>query len=254
MKKKRSSAGEKRPGKSKWKNLFFAIDEAKKKKVFSVLKKTLLVGVILCVLGAVACFTVSGAVRLRTEDKIITEETAAYLGDVDCILILGCGVWDTEPSPMLNDRLKVGISLYEAGVSDRLLMSGDHGRENYDEVNVMKRVAVETGIDPDAVFCDHAGFSTYESMYRAREIFGAKKIVIVTQSYHLYRALYVAEKLGLEAYGVSADLRAYGGQTYRDLREVAARTKDFFYTLIQPEPTYLGDKIDLNGPGSATDG
>ena len=133
-------------------------------------------------------------------------------------------------------------------------MSGDHGRADYDEVNVMKKMAVDAGIDPDAVFCDHAGFSTYESVYRVRDIFGAKRIVIVSQSYHLYRAIYIAEKLGLDAYGVSADLRSYGGQSNRDIREVAARFKDFFYALLKPEPTFLGDKIPLDGAGSATDG
>ena len=83
-------------------------------------------------------------------------------------------------------------------------MSGDHGRVSYDEVNTMKDYAINDGIPSDDIFMDHAGFSTYDSMYRAKEIFGVKKIVIVSQKYHLTRALYIAKKLGIEAYGVSA--------------------------------------------------
>lgn len=101
---------------------------------------------------------------------------------------------------------------------------------------------------------DHAGFSTYESMYRARDVFGAKRIVIVSQRYHLYRALYVAERLGLDAYGVSADLRPYAGQEAREVREILARDKDFLTSIVQPLPTFLGDPILLSGSGSATEG
>ena len=207
------------------------------------------------VLLAVCIFSLSAAVVERAEERLITAEEAALLDDIDCIIVLGCGVReDGTPSPMLGDRLYIGMELYNAGVSDRLLMSGDHGREYYDEVNTMKNVAVESGIDPNAVFCDHAGFSTYDSIYRAKEIFLADRIVIVTQEYHLYRALYIAEKLGVEAWGVSCDLNVYAGQSARDLREIAARAKDFFYCLWGVEPTFLGETISLEGDGSQTDG
>ncbi|WP_304427371.1 vancomycin high temperature exclusion protein [uncultured Adlercreutzia sp.] len=118
----------------------------------------------------------------------------------------------------------------------------------------MKRVAEEAGVPAEDIFMDHAGFSTYESMYRARDVFGAKRIVIVSQEYHLHRALYVAKALGLEAYGVSADLRPYAGQQARDLREILARNKDFATAILQPEPTFLGDPISLSGSGSITEG
>ena len=131
-------------------------------------------------------------------------------------------------------------------------MSGDHGRAGYDEVNKMKEYAVENGVSSHDVFMDHAGFSTYESMYRARDVFQAKKLIIVTQQYHLYRALYVAEKLGLEAYGVAADQMVYNGQLYREVREILARNKDFINTLIWPKPKYLGDAIPVNGDGDIT--
>lgn len=185
--------------------------------------------------------------------KIVSKEEAVKLTDVDCILVLGCGVESNgAPSVMLADRLKVGISLYQEGVATKLLMSGDHGQSDYDEVNTMKEYAILKGVPSEDIFMDHAGFSTYDSIYRAKSIFDAKKVIIVTQKYHLYRALYIAEKLGLEAFGVSADLRDYSGQTYRDLREIFARNKDLFNGIFKPEPTYLGDVIPVNGNGDAT--
>ena len=99
---------------------------------------------------------------------------------------------------------------------------------------------------------DHAGFSTYESMYRAKEIFGVQNMIVVTQRYHMYRALYIAEKMGIESYGVAADQNLYGGQTMRDIRELLAQCKDFFKTMLMPEPTYLGEAIPISGSGDAT--
>jgi len=131
-------------------------------------------------------------------------------------------------------------------------MSGDHGKEDYDEVNVMKNFAMQNGISSEDIFMDHAGFSTYESIYRAKEVFDVKKIVIVTQEYHLYRALYIANKLGLEAYGVSSDQRKHTGAVYRELREVLARNKDFVKSIFKPKPTYLGEKIPISGDGNLT--
>lgn len=186
------------------------------------------------------------------KDKILSPEQAKGL-NADCILVLGAGVKsDGTPSNMLEDRLNQGIALYKSHASDRLLMSGDHGRKDYDEVNTMKKFAMNSSVPSQHIFMDHAGFSTYESMYRARDIFKANKIIIVTQEYHLYRALYIARGLGLDAYGVSADLRPYSGQTYRDARELLARTKDFLTVLAKPKPTYLGDAIPVNGNGDTT--
>lgn len=188
------------------------------------------------------------------KDQIITLDEAAKL-DADAILVLGARVWDNgSPSGVLEDRLDTGISAYQAGVSDRLLMSGDHGQDDYDEVNAMKDYALEQGIPSENIFMDHAGFSTYESVYRARDIFQVKTVLIVTQEYHLYRALYIARALGLDAYGVAADRSVYSGIVGFEAREILARVKDFFYTLIQPLPTYLGDVIPITGDGNATNG
>ena len=118
----------------------------------------------------------------------------------------------------------------------------------------MKKYAVDMGVPEDAVFCDHAGFSTYESMVRANKVFGIENAVVVTQSYHLYRALFDAESFGIDAYGVSADVRRYLGQTNRNIREIIARNKDFLFCVFKPDPKYLGEKIDITGSGSVTNG
>ncbi len=202
---------------------------------------------------AVAVFGINAHVKAAGAKRILTPEEASVLEDVDCVVVLGCLVRDDgTPSAMLRDRLQRGVALYEDGVAPKLLMSGDHGREEYNEVETMKAYAVEAGVPSADVFMDHAGFSTYESMYRARDVFGAKKIVVVTQEYHLYRALYIAEQLGLEAYGVNADYQTYSGQAKRDLREVLARVKDYFSSLFQPKPTYLGEAIPVSGNGDVT--
>ncbi len=191
-------------------------------------------------------------VKLSTKKQIIGNKDDSRLKDVDCIIVLGAGVWGDKPSPMLEDRLLEAISLYENNTSSKIIMSGDHGREEYDEVNTMKNFAIEKGVPSENIFMDHAGFSSYESIYRAKEIFEAKKVVIVTQEYHLYRSLYVANRLGVEAYGVASNPRIYGGEAYRELREILARNKDFVKCIFKPKPTYLGDTIPVNGNGDVT--
>lgn len=216
------------------------------------LKRGILALFCLGIAGLLAVSGLSSFMKGSTVENIINETEAAEL-DADCILVLGCGVReDGTPSLMLRDRLETGIALYEAGAAPKLLMSGDHGRKDYDEVNLMKAYAMEREIPSADIFMDHAGFSTYDSMYRARDIFFAKKIVIVSQEYHLYRALYLAKKLGLEAYGVPALDVNYHGQAYREFREMLARAKDFCTAGIQPKPQYLGEEIPISGNGDFT--
>lgn len=218
-----------------------------------VWKRVLLVLVCLGIAGGGLVLGINTYIKKTAETRIITQEAAAALANVDCILVLGCGVReDGSPSHMLEDRLKQGVVLYDLEASPKLLMSGDHGRVDYNEVGTMKQYALNAEIPSEDVFMDHAGFSTYETMYRAKEIFGAQNVVIVTQEYHLYRAIYIAEELGMEAHGVSADLRTYRGQLKRDVREVLARCKDFAMCLFKPEPTYLGEAIPVSGNGDLT--
>ena len=216
------------------------------------MKKIIKYVVIFLIIMILIVLAINFYVKLSTKKQIIENNDYSNLEDIDCIIILGAGIWGDKPSPMLEDRLLEGISLYKNNVSKKIIMSGDHGREEYDEVNIMKKFAMEKSVPSENIFMDHAGFSSYESIYRAKEIFGANKIVIVTQKYHLYRALYIANQLGIEAYGVGADPRQYVGATYRELREILARNKDFVKCIFKPEPTYLGDTIPVSGNGDIT--
>lgn len=217
------------------------------KKRIARLTKLLLV---LIALGFTTMMLLNFWVIFSTKDQIISLTEA---NDSDCILVLGAGVWaNNQPSPMLKDRLDRSIELIKNGVAPYLVMSGDHGQNDYDEVNVMKDYAIDAGVESDLIYMDHAGFSTYESLFRLKHIFKAKKVIIVTQKYHLYRALYIANALGLDAVGVAASEIRYGGQSVRDIREILARNKDFFSTLLLPDPTYLGDSIPLGSGGDLT--
>lgn len=176
-----------------------------------------------------------------------------FLKNADCIIVLGAGVKpDGTPSDMLKDRLDTAVEAYKRGLSQKILMSGDHGRDDYDEVNAMKKYAIAQGIPSSDIFMDHAGFSTYDSMSRAKEIFQINKAFVVSQRYHLYRALYLANSKGIKCYGIAADHSAYKGQKMRDIREVAARTKDFLKAIFSPAPKFLGETIPVSGDGDIT--
>ena len=207
-------------------------------------------GIIILIIIIAIVLIINFYVILSTKNQIVDKEIDKE--DIDCILVLGAGVRNGKPTHMLEDRLLTAIELYNNKVSSKIIMSGDHGREEYDEVNIMKNFAIEKGVPSNDIFMDHAGFSSYESIYRAKEIFEAKKIVIVTQKYHLYRSLYIANSLGIEAYGVSADLRKYIGQSYREVREIIARDKDFIKCIFKPQSKYLGDVIPVSGDGNIT--
>lgn len=217
-----------------------------------LLKKILIIGTIVIGILAVIGFIINIYVYLSVKQYIIEKDNYDKIGNVDCIIVLGGGIRKDQPSPILKDRLDKAIELYKLGLAPKLLMSGDHGKEKYDEVNVMKNYAIENGVPSEDIFMDHAGFSTYETMYRARDVFGVKKAIIVTQQYHIIRSIYIARKLGLEVYGVSAEKIKYGGRVYREVREVLARNKDVLKCLFKPKPTYLGEKIDITGNGDIT--
>lgn len=215
------------------------------------LRIVIIIIMILVFIGLLSVFGINYYVKYSVKDRIILS-TEIKENDFDCILILGAGVWGENPSPILEERLNMGIELYKAGVAPKIIMSGDHGRNNYDEVNSMKQYAINKGVPSEDIFMDHAGFSTYDSIYRARDIFKVKKMIIVSQEYHLYRALFITKKLNINAYGVSADKQVFSGQMFRELREIAARDKDFIKTIFKPKPTYLGDVIPVSGNGDIT--
>lgn len=219
-----------------------------------VLKRILIVSIIFFAVAIIAFASVNIYVISYASRYILTTEDASNLSNVDCITVLGAHVKeDGSPSYMLESRLAKAIELYNAGVSPKILMTGDHGQKEYDEVNnMMKYVLANSDIKKENVFLDHAGFSTYESAYRAKAIFNVNKSVFVTQKYHLYRTIYNARKNGIEAYGVVSDDYQWPGMLYYRFRESLAVFKDFFACLFNVRPTYLGETIPVSGTAEAT--
>lgn len=215
-----------------------------------IIKRIMLIIGILAVVGIIIVLGINLFVKNSVKDKIVDENSLDK--NYDAILVLGAGLRNGKPSPVLKDRLDMAYKLYEDGYSKKIIVSGDHGKKYYDEVNVMKNYLLDKGVDSNNIFMDHAGFSTYDSVYRAKEIFLANKIIIVTQQFHLYRSLYIAKQLKLDAVGVSATLRDYSGSVKFEIREILARDKDFVKSIFKPEPKYLGDTISVFGDGNAT--
>ncbi|PIE34846.1 hypothetical protein CSA56_06600 [candidate division KSB3 bacterium] len=170
-------------------------------------------------------------------------------------LILGAKAYaGGRLSHMLEDRVLTGLELYRQGKVQKLLLSGDHGRKDYDEVNAMRNYLLEKGVPAQDIFMDHAGFNTYSSMYRARDVFQVHDVIIVTQKFHVTRAVYIARSLGLDAVGMIADRRIYmtACQVKSDIREVLARVKAFVDVIRRAKPKYSGSVIPITGDGRHT--
>jgi len=166
-------------------------------------------------------------------------------------LVPGASVFASgEPSPILADRLDKACELYKKGKVKRMLLSGDHGTRAYDEVNNMKAYLNRKGVPDSVIFTDHAGFDTYSSMVRARNVFEVDSLIIVTQAFHLRRAVYIARKQGLVAYGYKSDMRKYSSINYLQIRESFANIKAFFEVLFHVKPRFEGEKIPIKGDSS----
>ena len=210
------------------------------------LLRVLAVLVALCVLAGVLALAGSAFVVTTTKDQLLTLDDTPP-ADVDLHLSPGlCGAPGRLPQPDAERPRHPRRPALPGRVGQKVLLTGDNSSSHYNEVAVMDRLSQEQGVPAEDTVLDYAGLCTYDSLYRARDIFGVKKLVIVTQEYHLYRALYLAKALGLEAWGVAADGQNYRGQTMRDLREILARDKDLLWSFFQPEPKYLGDPIPLD--------
>lgn len=221
------------------------------KALFKIIKNIFKLVVTLCV-AAVLFVALSNIIVIADGNSSIVAQSEAVQQKADCIVVLGCSVYGTTPSPMLKERLLKAVELYEAGVAPKILMSGDHVGTYYNEVGAMKKFAVECGVPSEDIFLDHYGLSTYETAYRADAIFELKNVIIVTQQYHLYRSVYAVKRFGINAVGVACDTTTHQNQLYRELREIAARTKDFIYCIFKPEPAYMGDVIPVTGNGDVT--
>lgn len=153
---------------------------------------------------------------------------------------------DGDMSAMLADRVKQASALWHAGKVEKILVSGDHGSWDYDEPTTMRKALVRDGVDPEDVFEDHAGFETWATMVRARSIFAVRDAVVVTQGFHMPRALFLAEAAGIEATGLTADLHEWGWQGDKSaLREVLSRVKSVVDVTLDT-PAMAGPRIPIS--------
>ena len=207
-----------------------------------LLKLVILFGVVIWTVILIVNWRVNGIGKPKIHRDIV-QIPAKYTA-----IVLGASVYaNGNLSPILKDRVDSALELYTAGKVERFLLSGDHGQDNYDEVNSMKDYLNSKGVPDENIFLDHAGFDTYDSMYRANYIFKVENAIVVTQNFHLPRALYIADKLGLDYIGFSADKHKYQYIESLERRETIANMKAFWEILIGKEPTYLGDEIPITG-------
>ena len=204
-----------------------------------IFKTLIFIGYIVALI-VLLILTINFNVIAQTNEKIYTVDDVDKIeGDYDCILILGAGIKkDGSPTPMLRDRLIAGFEAYNHLKNVPIFLSGDSENTDYQETRTMNNVLIEKGVNENDIICDGYGLSTYESIWRAKNVYGFNKILIVSQKYHLYRAIYIADKIGLEAHGLDAALTTYGKQPYYSLRECFARIKDVFYSEKALEPKY----------------
>jgi SanA protein len=207
---------------------------------------------LLLIAAALPLAVVAGANALVLLDA--RGDSAASLDAVphaQAALVLGAQVKpDGTPSAMLADRIAAAAELYEAGKVDKLLLSGDHGRWSYDEVGTMREALLARGIPAEDVFTDHAGFDTWDSAQRARRVFGVGSVIVVTQRFHMSRALYAAHRAGLDATGYAADRRDYGRVMARlRVREALARVKVVADRVTGADPRFLGPRVPIDGDG-----
>lgn len=207
--------------------------------------------IIACLLVGIIIFSINFYIIKSTEDYVFTD--IKKLPKVDAVIVLGAKVSKEKLSYVLEDRLVSGINIIYANKAQAILLSGDHGRKEYDEVNSMRKYILRRNfnIQKEQIFMDHAGFDTYDSMFRAKEIFDIKSAIIVTQDFHINRSVYIARNLGIEAYGFSVNEEMYKESIRLNwrFREFLTRVKAFKDVLINSKPTYLGKKIPISGNG-----
>ena len=202
-------------------------------------RKILLFVLLVFLFGSILTIVINLYMINGTKNQIIEINQLKELKNIDAILVLGCKVEGNSPSIMLANRLDKAYDVYNM-LNTKLLLSGDHGKKDYDEVDVMRDYLKNMNVMEDDIVLDHAGFSTYDSIYRAKNVFNMKKVIIVTQNYHMYRALYLANKLDLEAVGVIAlDVPQKGIMLKNEIREIFSRDKNFIKGILKPTSKYL---------------
>lgn len=192
--------------------------------------------------------------KVASYDNFIVENCIADIkGQRPAVLVLGAKVYSKEQvSPVFADRLDTAVDLYQAGLVKKILVSGDHGSAFYDEVNAGKDYLLDKNVAPEDIFLDHAGFDTFDSIYRAKNIFLLNSLLIATQDFHLSRALYISQHLDIDAWGCHADKRYYANIDYMKRREWLASIKAWLDINLGSKPKFLGLIIDIEGDGHQT--
>lgn len=202
---------------------------------------------ILALAGAALLVSIPVGMRYVTQKHLYASVQSAP--ETQVAIVLGASVYRGKPSPVLERRAAKAVELYRAGKVSKILVTGDNGALSHDEVTPVRKYLLDAGIPAGDIFLDHAGFDTYSSMYRARDVFLADSATIVTQDFHLPRSVYIARHLGMEAYGLVAS----GDGSEKDyVREVPASAKALLDLIIGRMPKYLGETIPLTGDGSVT--
>jgi SanA protein len=207
--------------------------------IYRVALWTVIAAFFLCV-GAMkfaqAVIDGNGGARIYTDLDAVPNAPVA--------IVFGAGYSEHALSPVLRDRVDTGVALYKMHKVRKLLMTGDNGHLGYNEPDAMKDAAIREGVPARDILCDYAGFHTYDSLYRARDIFGVRRAILVTQTYHLHRALYTGCNLGLDVVGMSADRQSYPDQAIYDRREILSCFAAWLdVNVTHPKPKYLGPQV-----------
>lgn len=211
------------------------------------MKRFLLIVIVACESVAIVILVANVIIRVATGPYMYA--TVASTPDAEVVIVPGAAVLSNGTlSSVLEDRANTAIALFDAGKAPKILVSGDNSTVSYNEVNPVRNYLLDHGIPGQDIFLDHAGFDTYDTMYRARAIFEVNSALIATQSFHLPRAVFLARELGINAYGVNADNGSYLWENYA--REVFADEKAVYELVFHVQPEYLGAQIPIRGDGN----
>ncbi|WP_222166516.1 SanA/YdcF family protein [Edaphocola aurantiacus] len=201
--------------------------------------------------GALSIFAAGLVYGIKKKVNPLCYSNIEKLPQTYTAIIFGAGIRNNKPSAYLQDRLDAGIELYKSGKVKRLLLSGDNGQDEYDELTVMKEYCTAHGIPAEDIFVDYAGFDTYSTVYRAKDLFKVDEAIMISQNYHLDRAVYLGEAMGIKSYGYAADREGgYALMQKNKMREYLALLKSFADVHIGRKPRFHGGDINIHGPSN----
>lgn len=214
------------------------------------IKKIIKPFIYISLLGIIVLLSINIWVKSQTDPVIFSKENDTPKTKV--AIIFGAGINNNKPSKYLKDRLDAGIELYKNNKVDKILLSGDNGSNEHDELTVMKLYCYEHGVDTNKIYLDYAGFDSYSTLYRSKHIFNIDTAILVSQKYHLNRCVNIGNKLGVKSYGFAADKGTYLGYKYVSFREYFAVAKSVIDILIGRKPHFLGETVGIDGPSNYT--